>query len=97
MLIRYQNERTNKQIRSKEWICRSSPSVAMVTGPGSFQSRVAGTCFRFPRFSFSLAPRAFFLPSEGGRSWLVARAASPTPPTARVRDLIASVSVVQRN
>lgn len=70
-------------------------TVAMATFPGSLQSRVAGTCFRFSRFSFSLVPRAFFLPPPTLGGGLLVQPL--TPPTARVRDLIASVSVVQRN
>lgn len=81
-----QNELTNTKIRPQEWISRSSPSVVMATGPGSFQSRVAGTCFRFPRFSFSLVPRAFFLPSEGAARgwWLVQPPPAPNSSCTRL-------------
>lgn len=54
------------------------------------QSRVAGTCFRV--FLFLSFHARFFPPREEHPP-----SAGVAPPTARVRDLIASVSVVQRN
>lgn len=73
-------------------------AVAMATLPGRRQSRVAGACFRFPRFSFFLTLGAHFSRRPAG--WGLHPARTPhfphAPLTARVRDLIAPVRVWAR-
>lgn len=61
--------------------------------PGKLRVTCRSNLFPLSVFLFLPLPRAFFLPPiapTGGCT-------SSPPPTARVRDLIASVSVVQRN